>query len=462
MNPQVVLTILSGSRKGITKVFDSPGTYSIGREDQRHMAFPDNSEHHNISRHHCDLQITSFNPVNITIIDRQSTHGTLCNGKKITEPTVLVDRDIFSIGDIGIQLSLIGILAAAPATPQPKKGFTPPVIPPNIAQAGKQIVPKFMGAIKNFLEIAPPPAPIASTPENPAPAAPLQFQDYELGLLLGQGGFSEVYKAIHRQTGKQVALKILQPDVAKQDDAIQKFIREIDNTKILDHPNVVKLLDFRYHQGAFFYTTEYCEAGNLLGLTKQLGGKLPLDLARGAIEQILDGLAYTHAVEVPYVRLPDGGFGKGVGLVHRSLKPENILLTNHQGKLVVKISDFALSKSFGSAGLTMAPGSFMGTPLYMSRSQLLNYQIAPASVDLWAAVACLYEMLTGYLPRDFGEQDDPTRVILEKNAIPILQRSIYIPATLATVIDRALQEEADHSTYYQTALDLKHDLLTAW
>jgi eukaryotic-like serine/threonine-protein kinase len=158
--------------------------------------------------------------------------------------------------------------------------------------------------------IAPPPAPIAPAPENPAPAAPLQFQDYELGLLLGQGGFSEVYKAIHRQTGKQVALKILQPDVAKQDDAIQKFIREIDNTKILDHPNVVKLLDFRYHQGAFFYTTEYCEAGNLLGLTKQLGGKLPLDLAKLAIEQILDGLAYTHAVEVPYVRLPDGGFGK--------------------------------------------------------------------------------------------------------------------------------------------------------
>jgi eukaryotic-like serine/threonine-protein kinase len=457
MNPQVVLTILSGSRKGTSQTFVQPGTYSIGREAQRDIAFADNSEHQNISRHHCDLQITTIDPPNITIVD-QSTHGTFHNGKKINQPTVLVDRDIFSIGDIGIQLTLIGL---TPVNPQPKRGFAPPAIPPNIAQAGKQLVPKFMRAIKNFLEIAPP-APIAPTPENPAPAKPLQFQDYELGILLGQGSFSEVYKAIHRQSGQEVALKILQPEIAKQDDAIQKFIQEIDNTKVLDHSNVVKLLDFRCHQGAFFYTTEYCEAGNLLGLIKQLGGKLPLDLARLAIEQILDGLAYTHAVEVPHVRLPNGGFGKGLGLVHRSLKPENILLTNQQGKLVVKISDFALSKSFGSAGLTLAPGSFMGTPLYMSRSQLLNYQAAPASVDLWAAAACLYEMLTGYLPRDFAEKDDPTKVIMEKNAIPIAARSTYIPTALATVIDRALREEKDHSTFYQAAEELKQDLLAAW
>jgi eukaryotic-like serine/threonine-protein kinase len=111
----------------------------------------------------------------------------------------------------------------------------------------------------------------------------------------------------------------------------------------------------------------------------------------------------------------------------------------------------------------MAPGVFMGTPLYMSRSQLLKYQTAQPAVDIWAAAACLYEMLTGYLPRNFGEKDDPNRVILEKNAVPILDRQIsYIPADLAKVIDRALREESDNSTHYQTAQDFKQDLMAAW
>jgi eukaryotic-like serine/threonine-protein kinase len=465
MNPQVVLTIVSGSRKGTTQTFDRPGTYSIGREEQRQMAFPDNSEHHNISRHHCDLQITTIDPPNITIIDCNSTHGTVHNGRNINQPTPVNDRDIISIGDIGIQVQLTNI---TPISPPAKTAFSPPPInpsplPPKIVQAGKQLVPKFMGAIKDFLEISPPAVPIPPTPENPTPIVPLQFQDYELGEMLGQGSFSEVYKAIHRQSGRQVALKILQPDVAKQDEAIQKFIREIDNTKVLDHPHVVKLLDFRYHQGAFFYTTEYCEAGSLFGLTQQMGGKLPVDWAKLVIEQILDGLIYTHQVEIPSVRLADGGFGRGQGLVHRSLKPENILLTQSQGKLVVKISDFALSKSFGSGGLTVAPGSFAGTPSYMSRSQLINYQAAPPAVDLWAAVACFYEMLTGCPPREFGDRD-PTQVILNNDAVPILQRipGNVISPNLATVIDRALSEQKDHSTFYQTAQSLKDDLLAVW
>jgi eukaryotic-like serine/threonine-protein kinase len=455
MNPQVVLTFLSGTRKGTTQTFDSPGLYSIGREAQRDIAFPDDSEHHNISRHHCDLQVTTIDPPNITIIDKQSTHGTFHNGKKISQPTVLVDQDIFSVGDIGLKLHLTGLQTPSPQT---QKG----VVPPNITQAGKELVPKFVGAVKNFLDIAPAPVVVAPTSEKPVSVLPLQFQGYELGVLLGQGGFSQVHKAIQSKSGQTVALKFLQPDIAKQDDAIQKFIREVDNTKVLGHPNVVKLLDFCYHQGAFFYTTEYCEAGSLFGLIQQLGGKLPLDLARLVIEQVLDGLIYIHSVEVPHMRLPDGGFGKGSGLVHRNLKPENILLTNQQGKLVVKISDFALSKSFGSAGLTLVPGSFAGTYEYVSRSQLKNYQVASASVDLWAAVACLYEMLTGNLPRNFSDQDDPIRVIMEQNAIPISERSAFIPTSLATVIDRALYEEKDNSTFYQTAEELKQDLLAAW
>jgi eukaryotic-like serine/threonine-protein kinase len=448
MNSHIILSIISGPCRGTTQNFDKPGTYSIGREeDQRDMVLADIPEHHNISRHHCDFKITSFNPPNITILDK-STHGTFYNGRRINQETALADQDIFSLADIAIQITIV-----SPTVPnqQPRQVF----------QAGKLLVPKCIELIKSFLELSPPITATPSSAENPTPAAPLKFQDYELGEMLGQGAFSEVYKATHRQSGRQVALKVLQSDIAKQDEATQKFMREIDNTKVLNHPNVVKLLDFRYHQGAFFYTTEYCEAGSLFALMQSLGGKLPLDWAKLVIEQILDGLAYTHEVEVPYVQFPDGSSGKGKGLIHRSLKPENILLTNQQSKLIVKIGDFALSKPFGSAGLTRVAGSTAGTPTCMSRSQLLNYQMAQPEMDLWAATACLYEMLTGYPPRDFGDHD-PIQVIMDNDAIPILERSPHLPVALAAVIDRALQEDTNYNTFYKTAQDLKHDLLTAW
>jgi serine/threonine protein kinase len=151
-------------------------------------------------------------------------------------------------------------------------------------------------------------------------------------------------------------------------------------------------------------------------------------------------------------------------LVHRSLKPENILLTHQQGKLVVKISDFALAKAFGTAGLsghTMAAGSFAGTPYYMPRAQLMNFQTVQPAVDVWAAAACFYELLTGVPPRNFGDSDE-IRTIAECPAVPIGERVSYVPSGLAEVLDRALREEADHSTFYQSALAFKQDLLSVW
>jgi eukaryotic-like serine/threonine-protein kinase len=448
MNSHVILSVISGPCLGTTQIFDKPGTYSIGREeDQRDMALPDSPEHQNVSRHHCDFKITSLNPPNITILDK-SVHGTFHNGRRINQETALADQDIFSLADIAIQITIINPTVS---NQEPRQVF----------QAGKLLVPKVVEVIKNFLELSPPIPITPSSTEEPPPVTPLQFQDYELGEILGQGAFSKVYKATHRQSGKQVALKFLQADIAKQDEATQRFIREIDNTKVLDHPNVVKLLDFRYQQGAFFYTTEYCEAGSLFALMQSLGKKLPLAWAKLVIAQILNGLAYTHEVEVPYVQFPDGSSGKGKGLIHRNLKPENILLTNQQGRLVVKIGDFALSKPFGSAELTQAAGISPGTPFFMSRSQLFNYPIAQPEMDLWAAAACLYEMLTGYPPRDFGDQD-PIEVIMNNDAVPILDRSPHLPIALAAVIDQALQEDKNYNTFYKTAQDLKRDLLAAW
>jgi eukaryotic-like serine/threonine-protein kinase len=458
MDPQVIVTISSGSLKGQQHSFSEIGTYSIGRDKQRQIAFPDDPIHHNVSRHHCDLIIESLSPLAVTLSDHDSSHGTFHQGRKITTPVTLRDQDLFGVGDILLALRLQEPPPEAPDNQSPVTSNQPRAALPNGVKA---IGPKFIALIKNFLEIVPPVAPSSPNPANPQPPEPLKFQDYELGNLIGQGSFSEVYRATHRESGRIVALKVLQPQIAQQNDAVQRFMREIDNTKVLNHPNVVRLIDSQFYQGSFFYATEYCNAGNLAELRKQLGGQLPLAWAKAIITQVLTGLGYTHQVVVPAMPLPNGYYGPGQGLAHRSLKPENILLHQEQGLLQVKISDFALAKSFGSAGLTKDASTFAGTPEFMPRSQLYDYQSARAAGDLWAAMACFYELLTGQPPRDFSRYpDDPLRVIAEVDATPILHHTSYLSPGLAAVVDRALAEDQE-VLHYQTAEALLADLATA-
>lgn len=173
--------------------------------------------------------------------------------------------------------------------------------------------------------------------------------------------------------------------------------------------------------------------------------------------QVLDGLIYTHNVEVPYVKLADGRLGKGKGLVHRDLKPNNIFITNVKGKMVAKIGDYGLSKAFDLAGLSghTFTGATMGTPAFMCRQQLLDLKNSLPEVDVWASAACLYNMLTGDFPRDFvGE---PWNCVLRNDPVPIRQRNSSIPEKLAEVIDLALVEKP--KIYFQTADEFKAALV---
>jgi eukaryotic-like serine/threonine-protein kinase len=467
MNSQVVLTITSGSLTGTQHIFNTPGVYPIGRESACHISFPDTEEYCNISRHHCDLQIMQLDPPILKIMDCNSTHGTFINGHKVITPTELLANQVLSIGNTSISVATGAVVVASKQTTLtlPSPGFRSG----SKSDVLSKIKVKLLEVLSRFLEIYPADIEekILVVPVESEPAKILQLPDYQRLALLGQGATSEVYLALHQESGKKVALKTLQPSIAKQADAVQKFIRETEYTKALDHPHIVKLLDFNYAPEALFYTTEYYDGGSLFGLMKQLGGKLPAVLAKSIILQILDGLDYIHQIEVPYIKLAGGGFGKACGLVHRSLKPENILLTTHQGQIVAKISDFALAQALNLTNIntqTIPEGSFAGTPHYMPRAQAVNFHAAQPAVDIWAAAACLYEMLTGYTPRDFDTQGalDPVSVIMEKPAIPIGDRVSYLPTCLMKVIDRALYEEPDHKTHFQTAIDFKTELLKAW
>lgn len=248
---------------------------------------------------------------------------------------------------------------------------------------------------------------------------------------------------------------------------VKMFEREIDNAKALNHPNVVRLVDngFDSDNNCLYYAMEYCAGENLSLFMQKMGGILPLDLAKRIIFQILDGLEYTHNAEIPYVRLADGTFGKGKGLVHRDLKPSNIMLATSTLGQVAKVGDFGLAKAFDFAGLsgqTMSGDGFRGKPHFMCRKQVLEFQRVQPEVDIWAA-ACLYYMLTAKYPRKINSGEG-WEVLLERNVIPILDRNPDIPASLATVIDRALSEDSKNkeAIQYQRVCDFKADLSVAF
>jgi len=248
---------------------------------------------------------------------------------------------------------------------------------------------------------------------------------YQVEAVLGKGGNGIVYRARRCSDGAAVALKVLLPQVVVDAEARDLFLREIDVTRTLRHPNIVELIDYGTDGDGFFFAMEFCAGGNVYALLKREGRALPLPVAGRIVLQALEGLAFAHAK----------------GFVHRDIKPDNLLL-GEDG--TAKLADFGLAKSFQQAGLSgmTATGAVMGTFHFMPREQITNFrQVRPAS-DVWSMAATLYFLLTLQYARDFGSYRDPLAAILRGGVVPIRERDPWIPDPVAVVVDRALADEA--------------------
>ncbi|BAY24239.1 serine/threonine kinase [Calothrix sp. NIES-2100] len=454
MPAKVTLTITKGKLPGRQYTFDSRTICIIGRSSECNIQLPDDAQHRTISRYHCLLDI---NPPAIRIRDFGSKNGTYVNSEKIGQrqpnqtpeeaaKLTFPEYDLRSGDDIKLGNTIFTINIE-----NPEEIIIPNFIPQTI-NANQDLTqpPNFLAVIKRWLGLA------ANGNSN------LQMiRGYNLIKILGKGGFGEVYLARHQASGKFIALKVMLPAIAADENAVQRFLRETENTKALQHPNVVQVIDYGFFEGIFFFTMEYCAGGTVWDLMQQQGGKLAVDVAVPIILQVLKGLEYSHNAEIPYVKLSDRGFGKGKGLVHRDLKPGNIFLTYNEGKLTAKIGDYGLAKAFDLAGLsgqTMS-GTKAGTPVFMPRQQLLNFKYVQPDVDVWATAACLYNMLTGTYPRNFAG-NDPFLAVLQNDPVPIRQRDASIPPKLAEVIDLGLIEKPE--IYFQSAGDFQQALLAAY
>jgi eukaryotic-like serine/threonine-protein kinase len=443
MLDKITLTITEGTLKGQEFIFDSRTTCIIGRSPDCNPKLPDDDAHRTISRYHCLLDI---NPPDIRVRDFGSRNGTFVNGTKIgqREPEHtpeegaklifpeydLKTNDEIQLGDTVFQVSIevISEVIAIPPTSKMDSGKTEP------EEKVQQLVQQANSGNSNLLSI----------------------QGYSILIELGKGGFGAVYLARHNETGEEVALKVMLPAVATNPQMTERFLREIDNTQALNHPNIIKLLNSGYYNGSFFFTLEYCNGGTVFDLMQRSGGRLSIDEAISITMQVLDGLEYAHQAEIPYVKLADDGFVRGRGLVHRDLKPSNIFITNTNGNRTIKIADYGLAKAFDQAGLsgqTMS-GTQAGTPVFMPRQQLINFKYVKPEVDIWATAACLYFMLTGAYPRDFV--GDPFLAVLQTSAVPIRQRDASIPKQLAELIDQALIDKPE--IYFKDAASFKRVL----
>src|SRR5689334_8602771 len=202
---------------------------------------------------------------------------------------------------------------------------------------------------------------------------------YELVDVLGQGGMSVVFKARHKMTEQEVALKILPPELAAHSQVKSRFLEEAKALAALDHPNIVHLYNFGQENGSFVLAMQFVQGRTwerLILENKRLDWKAS---CKSAID-VLKALEYAH----------------GRGVVHRDMKPSNVLVRESDGAATVM--DFGIAKMAQSTKLT-ATGQTMGTVRYLSPEQVRGQEV-DLRTDLYSLGATMYESLVGDTPFD--------------------------------------------------------------
>jgi serine/threonine-protein kinase len=194
--------------------------------------------------------------------------------------------------------------------------------------------------------------------------------------LIGRGGMGAVYLAIDEQLGEQVALKVIAHSLAEDPGAVERFRREASAARRVTHPGVVRIHDLGEDGGLLFLTMEYF-SGRTLAEILGRRGRLPLLEARALLGEVCDALGAAH----------------GAGVIHRDLKPQNILVGEEQR---VKIIDFGLARATYLSRMT-ATGLMMGSPEYMAPEQVRGGAV-DGRTDIYALGAVAYHMLTGSPP----------------------------------------------------------------
>ena len=273
------------------------------------------------------------------------------------------------------------------------------------------------------------------TPDVARLEAGRRVSHYEIREKLGEGGMGAVYRAYDSRLRRPVALKVLPPEYARDPERRERLLREARAASALSHPNIVGIYDVGSDNGVDFIAMEFVD-GKTLGKAIPPEG-LPLGLALDYAVQIAGGLAKAHAA----------------GVVHRDLKPGNIMVT---GDGLVKLLDFGLSRRAPSDAerdttLTVE-GQIVGTPAYMSPEQAQG-ETVDTRTDLWSLGAVIYEMIAGRRAFAGGNLAATLYAILHGEP-PALNDGV--PPMLRRIVRRALAKTPEDR--YQSAVEMIRDL----
>jgi len=260
---------------------------------------------------------------------------------------------------------------------------------------------------------------------------------YEILKLLGEGGMGAVYKAMDRELDRPVALKLIRPELAANPSILARFKQELLLAHRVTHKNVIRIYDLGDTEGVKFITMEFVEGEDLRAILQEKKKFTPQDAVE-IIQQVCLALEAAHSV----------------GVIHRDLKPQNIM-RDKAGRILVM--DFGLARTFGGDGMTQT-GALVGTMEYMSPEQALAKDLDQRS-DLFTVGLILYELLTGITP---FRADSAVASLIKRNserAIPLSEYDGTIPAALSNIVSKCL--ERDPSVRYQSAAELLRDL-DAW
>lgn len=431
----VLLRVTAGPHAGKEFRFNEHENFIVGRASCAHFRLPQKDRY--FSRVHFMLEV---NPPECRLMDMGSRNGTYVNDQSVSTID-LKDGDVIRGGRTEIRVSfqhdddsspsfeteivekkaIFGSMAdpgpSAPVAETPSRLSIPvPKVTPSIP--GLENLPP------NVLKLLPPDF------EKKIQEFEQSIPGYWLVDELGKGGMGVVFLAIRKQDLSVVALKTIAPSGPIDEKEIDRFLREAEILQSLNHPNIVRFRDMGEVEGLLFFGMDYVPGIDALTLVQESDELLPIRRAVGIACQLLSALSFAHEK----------------GFVHRDIKPANLLLTQVEGRGIVKLADFGLARTYETSrisGLTMM-GETGGTVPFMAPEQITNYRDAKPSVDQYSAAATLYYMLTKKCVHDFPpEISGQLLKIMQENTVPIRERRPEISRELADVIHRALDREPE-------------------
>ncbi len=392
----IVLEVLDGPAAGRVFRYRGQDTFLLGRSDVAQLRL---IEDEHLSRNHFRIEL---DPPFCVVEDLASANGTFVNGERVIR-RVLTNGDTISGGQTRILVRIEDL-------PEPSFELT--------------------GA-----------HPISLGDTASMFALPKVIEGWQLLNQIGQGSSGSVHRAIHTESGQVAAVKMIALHDLDENSR-RTFLREASVLKKLNHKRIVRYLDAGCSEQFLYLAMEYVLEAQLDEILKQASISSRIRVACGLIRQILDGLQYVH----------------DQGVVHRDIKPRNMLISRHDQGLKAKLADFGLAKCFktaGQSGLTF-DHEVKGTLSFMAPEQLADSLRATPRSDIFSVGASLYSMVT--FCSIYNSSSEPIDKIVRNGPVPILSRMPDCPPDVAAIVMRALA--FDPADRFDSAEQMRNALAT--